>query len=265
MVSSQHTGSAAPTDGAGSRSALAKGLAVLESVLSNDRLSDIARVTGLSNSTVHRILSELGSSGWIYQDAERRYRPGSRLHALAGLLRDDAEIVAQAQPHLDRLRRATGMTVHFGLVKHDEMMYAAKLDGLGSYRMTSRVGGLVPLYSTGIGKAVMATWRDEDVRASVERTGMQPITSNTHTSAETLLEDLATTRDSGWAIDNGENEEMLRCVAAAVHNVSGTAIGGVSVSALEFETPSARLAEIAVDVVSCARAISSALGAPELA
>ena len=82
-------------------SALAKGLAVLEAVLTNERLSDVSKATGLSNSTVHRVLGDLVTSGWVHQDDSRRYHPGRRMHALAVLMNDDGEISWQARPILD--------------------------------------------------------------------------------------------------------------------------------------------------------------------
>ncbi|GAB3602998.1 IclR family transcriptional regulator [Microbacterium aureliae] len=242
------------------RSALAKGLAMLEAVMSNDRLSDLSKATDLSFSTAHRVLSELVATGWIYQDEDKRYVPGRRMHAIAGLLREDGEISRVARPHLEELRRATGMTVHFGLVKGDAVMYAAKLDGLGSYRMISRVGGMVPMYSTSIGKAYLATVPDSRVAEIVKRTGMARVTDATHTSLATLLEDLHSTRQRGWAIDNGENEPGLRCVGAPIFDASGSGIGGVSVSALEFEMPVPRLREVAEHVMQAGHAISEALG-----
>ncbi|WP_164233708.1 IclR family transcriptional regulator [Microbacterium hydrocarbonoxydans] len=241
-------------------SALAKGLNMLEAMMTADRLSDLAKATDLSVSTAHRVLGELVATGWAYQDADKRYVPGRRMHALAGLLREDGEIGRVARPALEELRRATGMTVHFGLIKGDSVMYAAKLDGLGSYRMLSRVGGLVPLYSTSIGKAFLATLPDARVAEIVKRTGMRGVTDSTHTSLPSLLEDLQSTRQRGWAIDNGENEPGLRCVGVPVLNAAGIAIGGVSVSALEFELPVTKLREVAEHVVHAGRDISDALG-----
>jgi len=242
-------------------SALLKGLSVLEAVISNERLSDLSRATGLSNSTVHRILADLAEGGWAYQDEDRHYHPGPKMHAIASLLRDDAEIVAQARPHLERLRQQTGMTVHFGIIHADEVVYAAKLDGHGSYRMVSRIGGSVPMHSTSIGKAVLAELADEQVRAIIARTGLRQVNPRTHRTLGSLLADLEATRKRGWALDDGENEEVLRCVGAAIVDASGRAIGGVSVSALEFEMPDSRLAGLAVNVIGAARAISASLGA----
>lgn len=248
------------TDSNAPRSALAKGLAMLEAVMSNDRLSDLSKATDLSFSTAHRVLSELVATGWVYQDEDKRYVPGRRMHAIAGLLREDGEISRVARPYLEELRRATGMTVHFGLVKGDAVMYAAKLDGLGSYRMLSRVGGMVPMYSTSIGKAFLAAVPDGRVAEIVKRTGMARVTDSTHTSLATLLEDLHSTRQRGWAIDNGENEPGLRCVGAPIYDASGSGIGGVSVSALEFEMPVTRLREVAEHVVTAGHRISESLG-----
>lgn len=241
-------------------SALAKGLALLEAVLSNERLSDLSKATGLSHSTVHRTLSDLVARGWVYQDEYKHYRPGPRMHALAGLLKEDGEINRQARPFLEELRKATGMTVHFGLMKHDSIMYAAKLDGLGAYRMVSRVGAFVPLHSTSIGKSVLATMPDAEVTEIVRRAGLRRVTENSHTEVAALLDDLRASRQRGWAIDNGENELSLRCVGAAVFDASGRALGGVSVSALEFELPVSRLRDVAEHVMSAGRGISASLG-----
>ncbi|MGV8881099.1 MAG: IclR family transcriptional regulator [Rhodoglobus sp.] len=245
----------------GSSSAILKGLSVLDAVLAHERLTDIAEATGLSPSTAHRILSELVAAGWVSQDSSRHYRPGRHMHAIGGLLSgDDAVINREARPALESLREATGFTVHFGLTKDDVIMYAAKLDGLGSYRMKSRLGVVVPMYSTSIGKAVLSTYPEQHVAQICRRIGMRPVTPATHTTVIALLEDLAGCRQQGFAIDDGENEPGLRCVGAPVFDASGRAIGGVSVSALDFELPVSRTAEIAAHVKRAAAQISSNLG-----
>jgi DNA-binding IclR family transcriptional regulator len=89
---------------------------------------------------------------------------------------------------------------------------------------------------------------------------MERVTDATHTTIAALLEDLRTTRQRGWAIDNGENEANLRCVGAPVFDASGSGIGGVSVSALEFEMPVPRLREVSEHVMRAGHGISDALG-----
>ena len=241
-------------------SALAKGLAVLEAVLTNERLSDVSKATGLPNSTVHRVLGDLVTSGWIHQDESRHYHPGRRMHALAVLMNEDGEVSWQARPILEELRGVTGLTVHLGLLKQDAIRYVAKLDGLGTYRMVSRVGGTIPLHCTSIGKSVLAALPDADVKAIIGRTGMRRVGPATHTTIGGLLEDLRLTRQRGWAIDNAENEPHLRCVGAVVRDEQGNAIGGVSVSAMEFELSPPRIREVSAHVVRAAARISTSLG-----
>ena len=89
---------------------------------------------------------------------------------------------------------------------------------------------------------------------------MARVTDATHTTVAALLEDLRATRQRGWAIDNGENEDGLRCVGAPIFDASGAGIGGVSVSALEFELPVSRLREVAEHVKRAGHGISDALG-----
>ncbi|HEY8653725.1 MAG TPA: IclR family transcriptional regulator [Dermatophilaceae bacterium] len=237
-----------------------KSLLVLESVVTNERLSDIADSTQLSYSTVHRILADLTSAGWVYQTDNRRYRAGRRLLALSGLLLEDSGVVWRARPHLTRLREKTGFTVHFGLIKNADIMYAAKLDGGGSYRMKSRVGVVVPLYSTAIGKAVLATLPEAEVVSLLARADIRKVTPRTVTSLPVLQRELAISRKRGWAVDDGENEIDLRCLGAAVFDSSGRAIGGVSVSALGFEFPKRRVRSVSQDVVAAARGITVDLG-----
>src|SRR5690625_306853 len=122
------------------RSALIKGLHVLESVGQHERLSDIAARTDLSPSTVHRILADLVEHGWVNRDSDRAYRPGVRVHGLVSLLHQGELLVRLAQPELEQLRDSTGFTVHLAGYQGNGLVYIAKLDGLAAYQMRSAVG-----------------------------------------------------------------------------------------------------------------------------
>lgn len=152
--------------------------------------------------------------------------------------------------------------MHLGLLKQDAIRYVAKLDGLGTYRMVSRVGGMIPLHCTAIGKSVLAAMPDHEVKEIIGRTGLRRVGPATHTTIGALLEDLRSIRARGWALDNAENEPHLRCVGAPVRDEHGRAIGGVSVSALEFELTAPRIREVSEQVVDAAARISANLGYP---
>lgn len=242
----------------GKLSALEKTLLVLECAVQGGHFSQIAEATGLPIATVHRILSELVSSEWLFQDKQKTYRPGPRAYRFAAELGDAAQVASLVQPHLALLSSQTGLTAHFGLLQGDQVVYVAKVDAPKPYRMKSRVGGTIPLYSTAIGKAILATMSDEEVAASLARTGLERITPRTARSLEQLLTELEQIRRVGWALDDEENEEGLRCVGAAICGPSQVAMG-ISVTGLVHEVDKGALGTIAAQVQQAVSLISKEL------
>lgn len=245
---------------AGPPSAIRKVTAVLEALADHRRSVDIARRTGFSTSTVHRILQELVALGWAREDEERSYSVGPRLLSFAGRAPEEAAIVRAARPALQRLNDSTGLAVHLGCRVGDEVIYIDKIEGRRSYHMRSRIGLVVPLHSTGIGKAMLAYRDDDEVRAIIERSPMVARTVNTITDVEAFLTEMATTRQRGYAVDLEENELHTRCVAAAVIDHRGVPVAGISVSALSFDMDRARMTTLAPLVSGAAGEITETLG-----
>lgn len=241
------------------QSALIKGLRVLEVVATHERLSDIARTTGLSYSTVHRILADLVAHGWVHQDEDRHYHPGPRPGGLANLLETEDEYLREVVPHLRALRDETGQTVHFAVRRRDRLTYTAKLDGLGSHHMRSYVGMQLPLYCTAIGKAVLATMNQNQVVQLLSRSPVRRLTARTIVTRPQLFDQLGIISRRGWALDDGENEDDTRCVGVAVTQGDGNVIGGLSMSGLDQEFDAGELATFAPAVVETGRTVSELL------
>jgi len=246
-------------------SALIKGLRVLEVVTTHERLSDIARTTGLSYSTVHRILADLVAHGWVHQDADRHYHPGPRPGGLANLLDKEDAYLEHVIPHLLALRDVTGQTVHFAVRRDDQLTYMVKLDGLGSHRMRSYVGMQLPLYCTAIGKAILATMSEDEVVKVLARTPVRRLTARTVVTRPQLFDQLEVISLRGWALDDGENEAGTRCVGVAVSQGAAGIIGGLSVSGLDQLFDADELAAFAPAVVETGRAVSEVLAEHDVA
>jgi len=242
-------------------SALIKGLRVLEVVATHERLSDIARTTGLSYSTVHRILADLVDHGWVHQDADRRYHLGPRPGGIANLLEKEDAYLERVIPHLMELRDETGQTVHFAVRRGEQLTYTVKLDGLGAHRMRSYVGMQLPLYCTAIGKAVLSTMSKDDVVKLLARAPVRRRTPRTVITRPQLFDQLAVISRRGWALDDGENEEDTRCVGVAVAQGEAGVIGGLSMSGLDREFDAHELETFAAAVIETGRAVSDELSA----
>lgn len=241
------------------RSSLMKGLAVLEVVAAHHRVSDIAVATGLSVSTVHRMLSDLTDNGWVEQHEDRTYRPGLRVQNLVSLLQKDERLVDVALPYLQALRERVRFTVHMARYGQDGLVYIAKIDGPASYQMRSRVGDAIPLWSTAIGKAVLAAMDENSSRNLIATATLQRRTPRSIMSKRVLWEQIETIRDRGWSVDDEENEEHIRCVGTVLRDGSGRVVGGISCSGLDHEMTPARVVQVAPLVMETAANVQRAL------
>lgn len=243
----------------GERSAADKTLEVLEALADHSRVADIAKSTGLPKPTVHRILQTLVRHGFARSDGQGEYVGGPRILSLAGRFLQRLDIAEQVRPILRDLQERSGWTVHLALLSGDEAVYAAKLEGAKPYTLASRVGMSLRLHCTSIGKAILATMPDADVRALLARTGMPARTEHTITDEESLLADLAEVRGRGYAEDHEENEAGVRAVGAAVFDHTGEVFGAVSAAALIYQDDP--LSERGDLVATAAAKVSQALGA----
>lgn len=241
------------------RSAADKTLVVLEALAGYSRVADIAKSTDLPKPTVHRILQTLVRHGFARTDGKGDYRGGPRILSLAGQFLQRLDIAEQVRPILRDLQERTGWTVHLALLSGDEAVYVAKLEGAQPYTLASRVGMSLRLHCTSIGKAILATMPDDEVRALVGRAGMPSRTEHTLTEVSALLTDLAGVRTRGYAEDHEENETGVRAVGAAIFDHTGEVLGAISSAALVYrdEAVGAR-GEL---VKRAAAEVSKALGA----
>ncbi|GGS46695.1 IclR family transcriptional regulator [Planobispora rosea] len=243
-------------------SSIDKALTVLEAIAEHHRVTDIAVATGVSKSTVHRILQSLVEWGFARSDGNGGYEPGPRILTLAGRVMNRFDPASQASGALNALHERIGFTTHFAIRSGDEAVYVSKLEGRRPYQMPSRVGMSLRLHCTAIGKAILSCLPADEIRGICDRTGLPGRTPNTLTTVEDLMAHLAGVRARGYAVDDEENLPEVLCVAAPVFDHTGRVFGGISVSALKMDMTREELERLAPEVVSAAREVSAALGAP---
>ncbi len=213
--------------------ATAKLLLVLEAVSRAPgvhRLSDVVACTGLAKTSVYRLLGELIANGYVARDAAGLYRPDTNLRILAARV-EATDQSKDARAVLTRLQEQVDQTVHLALRSGDRAVYVDKVEGPDqSIRMASRPGVMVQLHCTGLGKAILAHLPEEEVRGYAERNGLPPVTDRAITDIDALLADGQVVRERGFAIDDGENERQIRCIAVPVFDRDRQPIGGISVS-----------------------------------
>lgn len=178
-------------------------------------LSDIARVTDLPTSSAFRYLAVLESRRYVERDAENaQYRLG--LAFLPMQSRDLGLLKERARPHLERLRERFGETVNLGVLDGHRVVYAEILESPKSMRLAARPGDRDHIHCTALGKAIASQLPKDRVLEILFAEGMPALTTNSITDIDEYLAELQSVRETGFAIDERENEAEGRCLSVPV-------------------------------------------------
>jgi IclR family acetate operon transcriptional repressor len=177
-------------------------------------ISELAASLDLALPTIHRLMRTLVVLGYVRQLPSRRYALGPGLVRLGE--RATRLLATWARPALEQLERKIQETSNLAILDGDMVAYVAQVPSRHQMRMFTEVGRRVFAHSTGVGKALLSQFSDDDVLTIVRRTGMPRFTDATLTTEKALLADLDAIRRRGYAIDEGEQELGVRCFAVAV-------------------------------------------------
>jgi len=196
-------------------------------------LTDLAAACGLPLPTLHRLASTLADRGYLRQAPNRRYSLGSRLvplgtdaHALLG---------ERALPVLRGLAELTGESANLAVLTQGRAEYVAQAPGRHTMRTFTEVGNRVALHCTGVGKALLAAIAPAHAARLLGTAPLEAPTAATLTDPAAVRAELALIRERGYALDEGEMEVGVRCVAVGM---PGAAPMAVSVSG-----PAARMTD----------------------
>ncbi|MEV0732637.1 MULTISPECIES: IclR family transcriptional regulator [Polymorphospora] len=193
-------------------------------------LTELADRLGLPKSTVARVLFNLESRGFVEQDGLRRYRVGMRLFSIGGQALANSHLRVTSRPYLEDLTLRVGESSYLGVLDMQQVLYVDRIESPQPVKLLSPIGSHRPVNATAMGKALVA-WMDEtDVRRLLKRTGMASRTRHTVTELDAFVEGLERIRADGVAVDVGEWDEGLTCVAAPVRSSNGAVVGALGIS-----------------------------------
>jgi len=195
-------------------------------------LTDISQEVDINTSTTYRLVATLVNHKFLeLDDLTGEYRLGFACLELARSYQAGSELLRIARPELLKLRDATSETVHLALLDGMEIVYIEKMEGLHAIGlMSSRVGRRAPAYCTGVGKALLSQQDPETILENTEWDTLVRFNERTIVEPQALLADFDLARSRGYALDEGEHEFEVRCVAAPIFNHSGEVVAAVSVS-----------------------------------
>lgn len=225
-------------------------------------LMEISAALDLHKSTVHRLLMSLVYMGYAKQDeTTQKYMLSYKIVNMAGKILDRMDILQVAKPYLERLSDLSGEAVHLVQREGNHILYIYKIEAkVGTIRMVSHVGMIHPMYCSGVGKAIMATLPEREVKQIWNESVIEKKTDKTVTDYDEMQKLLEEVRKNGYALDDEENEKGVRCIAACLHGYQNEVKYAFSISGPTSRMTRERVMELAVDVKKVQEELSRELG-----
>lgn len=228
-----------------------KAIDVLEALAASQSyigVREISKKTGLSVSSIYRILAELQDRGYVLKNPDsKKYRLGTKVLSLSGnIMNRPGNMMYLVNVYMSELNLSTKETIHLAYLRDDcSGMYISKIDTPHTIGLLSKIGRKFPLYCTGAGKALLAYSKEPFIANYLSKAELQKFTPKTLNTPELLLEDLQKIRQKGFAVDDEEHHLNTVCVAAPIFDEAGNVIASMSIAAPKYRMPLDRLTRFA--------------------
>lgn len=222
---------------------------------------EIARMTGLTTSTVGRLMTAMKERGILNQNAATRgYSLGIRLLTWTGVYLTSLDIRTIAQPIMSELQQVTQETISLYLRDGHDRVCVERLESPQTVRIVARLGRRLPLYAGSAGKAILAYLTDTMIKDIVEASSLTPFTARTITDPVVLHEELEKVRQKGYAFSHGEWIQDASGVAAPIFGPNREVIGALTISGPSQRFTRETIEKYAREVVASAQDISRQMG-----
>ena len=231
-------------------------------------VTELSKRLGLHKNNVFRLLATLESRGYIEQNkVTGNYRLGLKVLELGQVFIKHMGLLKMARPILEEIVEKCNETAYLGLIRDDRVVYVDVVEARQPVRVISRVGVGLPVYCSAVGKAQIAFESADEVERILNEMPLKRYTRNTITDREELLRQLEEVRERGYAIDDEEFDEGIRCVGVPVRDYTRRVIAGLSISGPAYRFTDERLREELIPLaMEAGKKLSARLGydvAPE--
>ena len=227
-------------------------------------VTELSKRLKLHKNNVFRLLATLESRGYIEQNkATENYRLGLKALELGQTFIKQMGLLRQAKPILEKIVEDCNETAYVAIYKENHTVYLDVVETNLTVRVVSRVGSRLPAYCTASGKVHMAFMTEEELDELLSNLKLTQHTPTTLTTPETLRIELSKVREQGYAIDDEELDEGVRCIAAPIRDYTRRIVGAISISGPSMRISNERIDnELIALVLTAATELSTRLGYP---
>ena len=223
-------------------------------------LTELAHAAGQNTATVYRVLTTFQAHGFVeLEPAAQRWYVGAGAFRTGSAFLRRTRLADRARGAMETLMRESGETANLGIEDGEQVLFLTQVETHEAIRAFFPPGTRSPMHVSGIGKALLAFSPRPKVSRILTR-GLPGFTPASLTSPQALEDDLSATRARGYAIDNEERTEGMRCIAAPIFDAHGAPIAGLSISGPVFRLTRARAEEMGHLVRRAALGVTVATG-----
>jgi DNA-binding IclR family transcriptional regulator len=217
--------------------------------LTRDQISE---ALGVPRSTSYRILQTFLEERFL-EYKEHRYFPGAGLYTLGLQLSSVDRLRPLVRPILHHLSATTGFTAHLAIPSGYKTLLLDVCDSQNILRVASRAGTVAPIHVSATGKVFLAYLFPDDIEDIKKEVGFERYTERTKISVENVRQDIQTTLMRGYALDDREFNDGVRCLAYPLFDLSGSVVAAIGVTSPVVQFPSENVNSVAEVVKEHAR------------
>ncbi|WP_227268595.1 IclR family transcriptional regulator [Roseobacter weihaiensis] len=248
---------------AGTMQSLDRALGVLEGIARSGQatLTDLSLSLGVPTATTHRILTTLQKHGFVSFNEERQdWSIGLEAYRIGVAFMNQTSLAEVSRPVMRQLMEKTGETANLAIPDGAEVVFVGQVETLNPIRAFFARGTRTSMHASGIGKAILSSLQEAEVRRLLMASGLVAFTENTLTTPADLFEDLQRTRVRGYSFDSEERYIGMSCIGSAIYDEHQEACGGVSISGPNTRFDALHVPELGAMVAEAAAEITQLIG-----
>ncbi len=224
-------------------------------------IHELSEVLNIFPSSIHRILDTLNYLGYIEKKLDSgTYQIGLKAIELGMVKLNQIGLINEAMPYIEALSKEFNENVYLGVLFEGEVLFEAKKEAPRRIRVFTHIGTRAPLHSTSLGKVLIADLSKKERKKIIGNKSLWRLTKNTIINKKVLENEIEKIQKVGYEIDDEENENEIRCLAAPIKDHNGKVISAISISGPSYRFNTAQQKIMIKALVKTAKQISLKLG-----
>lgn len=223
-------------------------------------VTELAEELQVNKSTAYRMLETLRQFNMAEQNkSSLKYKLGPAVLKLSEQLYKNLNIISIARPYMRRLAEEIGESVHLCILSNDRAIVIDQIMTSSRLTVNAKIGNDEPIHSSSVGKCLIAFSSEQTIERILENP-LEKFTEKTITSKQDFLAELEEVRRTGYAIDDGEISEEIRCIAVPIFNHLNEAVYSMGMSGPTSRMTAFKIETVAGTLLAAGNAISTQLG-----